>query len=160
MRGLIGEAGPLGLDVALLDERERLIASGLDDIQVAEGRARRIGQEDVLINHPLIAELERDPFAPAQPGDRYGEEVRGLIQRGIVVQSDGVLFASSSIEQAAVAVARLLQLKPGGVTVAEIRDALGTTRKFALPICAILDSTGVTRRREDLRIPGPRLPDL
>ena len=44
--------------------------------------------------------------------------------------------------------------------VAEIRDALGTTRKFALPICAILDSTGVTRRREDLRIPGPRLPDL
>jgi len=160
VRSLIGEAGPLGLDVALLDERERLIASGLDDIQVAEGRARRIGQEDVLINHPLIAELERDPFTPTQPGDRYGEEVRGLIQRGIVVQSDGVLFASSSIEQAAVAVARLLQLKPGGVTVAEIRDALGTTRKFALPICAILDSTGVTRRREDLRIPGPRLPDL
>jgi len=46
------------------------------------------------------------------------------------------------------------------VTVAEIRDALETTRKFALPICAILDSTGVTRRREDLRIPGPRLPEL
>jgi len=77
-----------------------------------------------------------------------------------VIQSDGVLFAASSIEKAAIAVARLLQQNPAGVTVAEIRDALETTRKFALPICAILDSTGVTRRREDLRIPGPRLPEL
>ena len=82
------------------------------------------------------------------------------MQRGLVIQSDGVLFAASSIEQAANVVAQLLLQNPSGVTVAEIRDALGTTRKFALPICAILDGTGVTRRREDLRIPGPRLPEL
>ncbi|MBJ83236.1 MAG: selenocysteine-specific translation elongation factor [Acidimicrobiaceae bacterium] len=160
VRGLIEEAGPLGLDVALLDERHRLIANDLDDIQVIEGRARRLDQEDVLINHPLVAELEAAPFAPAQPTDPSREEIRGLVQRGLVIQSDGVLFAASSIEQAATVVAQLLQQKPAGVTVAEIRDALGTTRKFALPICAILDNTGITRRREDLRIPGPRLPEL
>ena len=160
VRGLIEEAGPLGLDVALLDERHRLIANDLDDIQVIEGRARRLDQEDVLINHPLVAELEAAPFAPVQPTEPSREEIRGLVQRGLVIQSDGVLFAASSIEQAATVVAQLLQQKPAGVTVAEIRDALGTTRKFALPICAILDNTGITRRREDLRIPGPRLPEL
>ena len=160
VRSLIEAAGPLGLDVALLDERQRLIVDDVEDVQVMEGRARRVDQEDVLINHPLVAELEANPFAPVQPTAQSREEIRGLIQRGIVIQSDGVLFAASSIEKAAIAVARLLQQNPAGVTVAEIRDALETTRKFALPICAILDSTGVTRRREDLRIPGPRLPEL
>ena len=41
---------------------------------------------------------------------------------------------------------------------AQVRDALGTTRKHALPLLAHLDATGVTRRRGDVRIGGPRLP--
>ncbi len=41
---------------------------------------------------------------------------------------------------------------------AQIRDALGTTRKYLLPLLAHLDASGYTRRRGDLRIPGPRLP--
>ena len=39
----------------------------------------------------------------------------------------------------------------GGLTVAEIRDLLGTTRKYAVPLCEYLDRTGVTRREGDLR---------
>jgi len=38
-----------------------------------------------------------------------------------------------------------------GATVAEIRDILGTTRKFAVPLCEYLDRIGVTRREGDLR---------
>jgi selenocysteine-specific elongation factor len=41
-----------------------------------------------------------------------------------------------------------------GATVAEIRDLLGTTRKFAIPICEYLDRVGVTRRDGDLRTLG------
>jgi hypothetical protein len=41
-----------------------------------------------------------------------------------------------------------------------VRDGLGTTRKHALPLLAHFDATGVTRRRGDLRIGGPRLPEL
>ncbi|MBM4070478.1 MAG: selenocysteine-specific translation elongation factor [Planctomycetes bacterium] len=41
-----------------------------------------------------------------------------------------------------------------GMTVAEIRDLLGTTRKFAVPICEYLDRIGVTRRENDLRFLG------
>ena len=160
VRSLIDHAGPMGLDVALLDEIERLVVVNLDGIDVLEGRARPLGQDDVFVNHPLIDELEANPFSPAQPDGLSSDEIRGLIQRGTVIQNDGVLFAASAIDSAATVVARLLGEKPDGVTVAEIRDALGTTRKFALPICAVLDSTGVTRRREDLRIAGPRLPTI
>jgi len=39
----------------------------------------------------------------------------------------------------------------GGATVAEIRDLLGTTRKFAVPFCEYLDRIGLTRRDGDLR---------
>ena len=36
--------------------------------------------------------------------------------------------------------------------VAEIRDLLGTTRKFAVPLCEYLDRVGLTRRDGDLRV--------
>lgn len=39
-----------------------------------------------------------------------------------------------------------------GLTVAEIRDLLGTTRKYAVPLCEYLDRAGVTRREGDLRM--------
>jgi selenocysteine-specific elongation factor len=41
-----------------------------------------------------------------------------------------------------------------GLTVAEIRDLLGTTRKYAVPLCEYLDRTGVTKREGDLRFLG------
>ena len=42
---------------------------------------------------------------------------------------------------------------------AQLRDAIGATRKHALPLANELDARGVTRRRGDLRIAGPRLPE-
>ena len=47
---------------------------------------------------------------------------------------------------------------PDGFTVAELRDELDITRKHALPLVNELDARGITRRRGDLRIAGPRLP--
>jgi selenocysteine-specific elongation factor len=45
------------------------------------------------------------------------------------------------------------RLKSGpGATVAEIRDLLGTTRKYAVPVCEYLDRVGLTRREGDLRV--------
>jgi selenocysteine-specific elongation factor len=38
-----------------------------------------------------------------------------------------------------------------GLTVAEIRDLLSTTRKYAVPLCEYLDRIGITRRQGDLR---------
>ncbi len=41
-----------------------------------------------------------------------------------------------------------------GLTVAEIRDLLGTTRKYAVPLCEYLDRIGLTKRDGDLRVLG------
>src|SRR5262249_8498870 len=45
-----------------------------------------------------------------------------------------------------------------GLTVAEIRDLLGTTRKYAVPLCEYLDRIGITRREGDLRVLGAAAP--
>ena len=57
-------------------------------------------------------------------------------------------------EAAAAARVRLGEpLREGaGLTVSEIRDALGTTRKYAVPICEYLDRVGFTRRVGDRRV--------
>ena len=38
-----------------------------------------------------------------------------------------------------------------GHTLSEIREWLGTTRKYAVPLCEWLDKQGITRREGDLR---------
>ncbi len=80
------------------------------------------------------------------------------MRRGLVVAADGTWFAATAVRAAGREVASLLASRPGGVTVAEVRDALGTSRRHLLPLLAVLDGTGVTRRRGDVRLPGPRLP--
>ena len=69
-------------------------------------------------------------------------------------------FAPETIAEASRRVAVLLSGQPDGITVSVIRDSLGTSRKYALPLLAVLDGTGVLRRRGDLRIAGPRLPHV
>jgi selenocysteine-specific elongation factor len=86
-------------------------------------------------------------------------ELRELVRRGDVVEQDGIFFAASGIEAAARLASQLLVENPGGFTVSMFREAAGNTRKHALPLLARLDGTGITRRRDDLRIGGPRLPE-
>jgi selenocysteine-specific elongation factor len=162
--GQIEAAGSLGLDIAALDDRERAVLDLLaqdGDVSVAGGRAVRAGASDPLAGHPYIAALDGAPFRPPLPADLGVEpaELRELVRRGLVVEQDGVWFAPSAIEDAAGAVASMLSATPEGVAVADVRARLGTTRKWAVPLLTILDSRGITRRRGDLRIAGPRLPE-
>ena len=49
--------------------------------------------------------------------------------------------------------------QPAGFTVSMFREAAGITRKHALPLLSELDARGITRRRGDVRVAGPRLPE-
>ncbi|MGI9596847.1 MAG: selenocysteine-specific translation elongation factor [Acidimicrobiales bacterium] len=154
----IAEADALGLDVASLDERRRAVIPLLEEVQVAAGRATIGEVADPLADHPWVTALAAEPFAPPDATGVDRGELRELVRRGTVVENDGVYFAKSAIDQAIAVLGQALTEQPAGLTVAEIRDLLGTTRKFALPLLAHLDGTGVTRRREDVRIAGPRMP--
>ena len=159
LRAAVDDAGPLGLDIAGLDERDRAVLSLMADVAADGGRVRPIGQSDPFENHRYTAALEAALFTPPDPEavgvDR--SEVRELVKRGVIVEQDGVFFAASTLVAARSAVAEMLADQPEGVTVAEVRERLETTRKYALPLLAWLDGQGATRRRGDVRIAGPRL---
>ena len=160
LRAAVEGAGELGLEIAPLDEFERAVLDTLDDITIDGARARGADAVDPLADSSLVARLEADPFSPPDLDDADPAEIRELVRRGVLVQESGVVFAASAIDAAARVVAELLAEKPDGITVAEARDGWGTTRKFAIPLITRLDETGVTRRRGDLRIAGPRLPEI
>jgi selenocysteine-specific elongation factor len=157
MRADLVARAEVGIDVATLDERERAVLGTIDEITVERGRARLTGTDDPLADHPWLLALAASPFAPPPPDGVDRALVRLAVERGLVVERDGMHFAASAVESARQAVAQLLADTPDGVTVAEIRDALGTSRKYLLPLLGVLDGSGVTRRRGDLRIAGPRL---
>jgi selenocysteine-specific elongation factor len=119
------------------------------------------GAADPLAGHPFVAALEASPFRPPAPTELRVDprELRELVRRGLVVEQDGVYFAPTAVEQAATSVASMLQTTPEGVAVADVRAHLDTTRKWAVPLLTLLDSRGITRRRGDLRVAGPRLPN-
>ncbi|MDH4144084.1 MAG: selenocysteine-specific translation elongation factor [Acidimicrobiia bacterium] len=156
----VRDAGPLGLDVVSLDERERAVLDTLEDVAVDAGRARAGAAPDPLADHPWVAELDAAPFAPPPPNGVDRAELRELVRRGLVVSQDGVYFSAGAVEAAASLAAKLLRDRADGFTLAELRDAMGNTRKHVLPLAALLDGRGVTRRRGDLRIGGPRLPTV
>jgi selenocysteine-specific elongation factor len=158
LRDAVASAGALGLDAAALDERQRAALELVDDVVVDGGRVRPAQADDPLAGHPFVARLEAAPFAPPEPEGVDRAELRELVRRGLVVERDGFYFAPAAVDEAGRRLAQLLQASPDGVTVSQVRDALGTTRKHALPLLAHLDATGVTRRRGDVRVGGPRLP--
>ena len=155
----VAGAGPLGLDIAVLDDRERAVLARLPDVVVEAGQARQMAARDPFADHPFVAALAAGGFAPPDATAVDKAELRQLARRGLVVERDGVYFHPEAVEAAAHVAARLLALDEAGFTVAQFRDATGSSRKHALPLAAELDSRGVTRRRDDLRIAGPRLPN-
>jgi len=151
-------ADEAGLDLAALPEHERAVVAKLDGVTIEAGRARPAGAVDPFADHPLAALILDGGFAPELPDDVDRGVVRELTRRGVLVERDKVLFHIDTIDAAGKVAAGLLAEDPNGFTVAQFRDRTGASRKFALPLVAELDARGVTRRRDDLRIAGPRLP--
>ena len=154
----VGAAGPLGLDIASLDDRERAVIATIDTVDIDNGRAREAEVRDPLADHPFVAALLAGRFTPPDATNVDKTELRLLIRSARVVERDGIYFHPQTIDDAAHTAAVLLAESPDGFTVAQFRDVTGSTRKHALPLAAELDARGITRRRDDLRIGGPRLP--
>ena len=155
----VDAAGPTGIDLAVFDERERAAIATSADVVVETGLVLRADAVDPYVDHPFLAELLAGGFTPPASDSVDRNDIRELARRGHIVQRDGVVFHSATIDAAAEIAADLLAQSPDGFTVAAFRDATGASRKYVLPLATELDSRGVTRRRDDVRIAGPRLPE-
>jgi selenocysteine-specific elongation factor len=153
---LVALAAALRLDVdqlrAALDRAPGLV--------VARGVVRHETHAASAAESPearrLVAALEATPFAPPSPSSVGADLslVRSLVRDGTLVDVDGIVFSAAALAQARSVVVSALRER-GPLTVADVRDLLGSTRKFVVPIVGWLDREGVTRRRGDDRVPGP-----
>jgi len=109
--------------------------------------ARRVAEAKWQV--PTVAELERElPNAPVRA------VLAHLAREGVVEQMDQERYAAAPAlaEFRAALEATLTEL--GSATPAELRDRLGLTRKYLIPLLEWADRRGVTRRAGDARVLG------
>ncbi|HLW67029.1 MAG TPA: selenocysteine-specific translation elongation factor [Gemmataceae bacterium] len=135
------------------------------------GDLRRIGRADFKpklsgplrkLKDKLIAAYREGRFQPPEPASFAGAAGGNAANLGdlfdvcvaegylVKINNDIYLHADAATEMKQLVSSKLAGAA-NGVTVAEIRDLLGTTRKYAVPLCEYLDRIGVTRRDGDLR---------
>jgi len=126
----------------------RMPALNSGQARVAEALRAAIGAAGFS---PLsVAELKQQV-----PGRDTEEVIIYLTEQGEAVRVGDDLIASAAAMEEAVRRTREHLRQHGKVTVAEFRDLLGTSRKYALPLLEWLDEQRITRRAGDERLPGP-----
>ena len=105
----------------------------------------------------LLALLEREPLAPPSLSDiREGlaaddDFISVLVDQSRIVQVDTDLIYSRQAYEQAVRKVRDLLTQEARVTVAQVRDVFGTSRKYVLPLLEQMDRDGITLRDGDER---------
>jgi selenocysteine-specific elongation factor len=112
--------------------------AGIDDAEVDRVVARVTAAEPTP---PTIAELRSEGVGR--------ETLEAALRAGALVRIAPDLVLSPALVARAVDAVR--EAGAAGITVSGIRERLGTTRKYAVPLMEHLDRTGVTRRSGDLR---------
>lgn len=121
----------------------------------------QLNEEQRRLRDKLMTLLRENPFSPPERQELDGlgdlEPVLKFLQsQGELVQAGGLVFAREAVD-GAIAILRSHFAKEPQLTLAQFRDYLGTSRKYALPLLEYLDGAGITRRRGDVRIAGPNL---
>jgi selenocysteine-specific elongation factor len=111
-----------------------------------------LSQEEQIAVDAFIAELERNPFSPSSEAVLSPELLNWLVQQQRVVKvSADVIFAASAYSEMVARVTDYIN-SHGSVTVAQVRDLFGTSRKYALALMEHLDKQKITRRVGDERV--------
>jgi selenocysteine-specific elongation factor len=98
---------------------------------------------------PTLEEVRSTLGGPADLVDRMAQS---LIEAGELVEvAPGVIVPSDVLADVRRQVVEHIAAA-GAITVAELRDRLGTSRKYALALLEYLDATRVTRRTGDRRV--------
>jgi selenocysteine-specific elongation factor len=156
---LHGLADALRVDSSLLDELLPQWALERDGATVRlPGRDGALPADQRAIADAAIAKLRTAGASPPSPAD---VGLRTDLAKALERAGELVVLNTEIAYPADVWIGmrtRLVELisSSGPITVAQAREALGTSRKYAVPLLERLDATGVTRRSGDVRELGPR----
>lgn len=116
----------------------------------------RLSIEQERMRAEVVAIIDESGFSPPMTKDLPADAglLRALSASGEIVKIDNFYLTSALATEARVRVRARIE-ESGPISVADIRDLLGTSRKYAVPLCEWLDHSGATRRRGDLRALGP-----
>ena len=106
----------------------------------------------------LLAAFAKEPFAPPNTQEALRilggdtELLESLVESGQLVRlGDGILFRQSDFD-AMLAQVQAFAKQSGSITLAQTRDLLQTSRKYAQALLEELDARRITRREGDLRV--------
>ncbi len=89
------------------------------------------------------------------------KSLKGLLQlkvdEGLLVCLDGkIYFHVDSVNEGVVRLREAFG-RQESLSMSDFRQLLGTTRKYALPLLNYYDNKGITQRKDEIRLPGPKL---
>jgi selenocysteine-specific elongation factor len=166
--------------IALRDLVERRIEPRVFDAVIAVAAERGLAAVDGgLVRHPkaavgaLTAEADAEtalvslvesqglePAGPAELASAAGIDVglarkvlgRLAIEGRIVRVNADMHFSDDAVALAKERVTGFLAKHPDGASASQLREALGVSRKYAIPLLEYLDSRGITKRVGDVRV--------
>jgi selenocysteine-specific elongation factor len=151
-----------GAAIAGLLERKVLVAEG-SVIREADFRPSTPGGDAAIdrlvqvvaqagLSPPSVAELASDRRL-----DHTTDALRIAARQGrVVLVGEDRYYSKEALARFAHALATVAEKGP--ITPAAVREATGLSRKYLIPLLEWADQAGLTIRRGDARVAGPRLP--
>jgi selenocysteine-specific elongation factor len=147
-------------DARLVDAvLDRLAADGLitrTSTSISSPAHRPADREKDPLVQRVVAAIASEPTQPPTIKDLLAQgigrdAIDAAARSGLVVRvAPDLMFTPALIERAE-GIVKAAGI--AGIRVSAFREALGTSRKYALPLLEWLDQRGVTRREGDLRFP-------
>jgi selenocysteine-specific elongation factor len=98
-----------------------------------------------------LAALRAEPYAPPVDTSIEPELLAFLVEDGHVEDASGVVFDAAAFGEMVAKVTELLQ-RQETVTLAQVRDLLGTSRRYVQALLERMDADRITLRRGDERV--------
>ena len=145
--GLAAERGLAAVDGGLVRHPKAAVSALAAEAEAESGMfalLERQGLEPASVNE-LASAVGADPGVARKA-------IARLVADGRVVRATSEMhFSAAAMETAKQRAAAALAAKPAGLTASELRDALGVSRKYAIPLLEHFDAQGFTKRSGDLR---------
>lgn len=135
------------------------IAAEKDIVHLRDFRAA--STDESLISSGIISVLEKARFQPPSkeevsealnvPIKTVTDMLKLLSKEGRLVRINDSMYITASVHTEMLGILRSFYAGHPSMTVAEFRDLLGTSRKYALPFLEYLDSNKMTLRVGDVR---------